>query len=70
MLATPSGVIYQAFRTTHATKMPRRFLTHPSPDNRDTLRKQYKNGDEEAGAAYRKGIILSLKPISMELKLQ
>lgn len=70
MLATPSGVIYQAFRTTHATKMPRRFPAHPSPDNRDTLWKQYKNGDEEAGAAYQKGIILNPNPISMELKLQ
>lgn len=55
----------------HANKAHTDFLRIPG--NRDTLRrlwKQYKNGAEEAGTAYRKGILLNPDPVPMELKLQ
>lgn len=42
----------------------------PQPRQPGYAVEAYKNGDEEAGATYQKGIILNLKPISMELKLQ
>lgn len=55
----------------HANKAHTDFLRIPG--NRDTLHrlwKQYKNGAEEAGTAYRKGILLNPDPVPMELKLQ
>ena len=55
----------------HANKAHTDFLRIPG--NRDTLNrlwKQYNHGAEEAGTAYRKGILLNPDPVPMELNLQ
>lgn len=57
--------------TTHAKHAHDDFLRISG--NRDMLNtrwKQYQNGDEEAGAVYRKNILLKLNPVALELKIQ